>query len=87
MHAFASRCVFLLFITAVNLTSAVTQAQEPASEGQQEPVLEIKEIVVSTSRLPSVEESIYAVPAKVTIITADARSTANASRSGWRTMS
>ena len=71
MYAFANRCVLLLFITAVGLTSAVTQAQEPASEGQQEPVLEIKEIVVSTSRLPSVEESIYAVPSKVTIITAE----------------
>ncbi len=71
MHAFASRCVFLLFITAIGLTPAVAQAQEPASEGQQEPVLDIKEIVVSTSRLPSVEESIYAVPSKVTVITAE----------------
>ncbi len=71
MHAFASRCVLLFFIIAVALNPAVTQAQESASEAQQEPVLEIKEIVVSTSRLPSVEENIYAVPAKVTIITAE----------------
>ncbi len=71
MHAFASRCALLFFIIAVGLNPAVTQAQEPASEGQREPVLEIKEIVVSTSRLPSVEESIYAVPAKVTVITAE----------------
>ncbi len=65
MYAFANRCVLLLFITAVGLTSAVTQAQEPAPEGQQEPVLKIEEIVVSTSRLPSVEVSIYAVPSKL----------------------
>ncbi len=71
MHAFASRCVLLFFIIAVALNPAVTQAQESASEAQQEPVLEVEEIVVSTTRLPSVEESIYAVPSKVTIITAE----------------
>ena len=81
MHAFASRCALLFFIIAVGLNPAVTQAQEPASEGQQEPVLETKEIVVSTSRLPSVEESIYAVPSKVTIITAD-----DIERSGSKTV-
>lgn len=81
MHAFASRCVLLFFIIAVGLNPAVTQAQESASEGQQEPVLEVEEIVVSTTRLPSVEENIYAVPSKVTIITAD-----DIERSGAKTV-
>jgi len=65
MYAFANRCVLLLFITAVGLTSAVTQAQEPAPEGQQEPVLEVEEIVVSTTRLPA--------PSRITRSNSDAK--------------
>ena len=53
-------------------SAASSHANEPppAQEDEQAIELHVKEIVVSDTRLPSVKRDIYAIPSKVTVITA-----------------
>ncbi len=65
--------IVLSCISACAFSSARSHANEsrPAQKDNQAVELEIKEIVVTDTRLPSVEQEIYAVPTKVTVITAE----------------
>ena len=64
----AQVCVFLMCVVQMNPAYA---EEAVALEESQSPVQQLPEILVTDTRLPSIQENILAVPAKMTVISAE----------------